>query len=216
MWTAKKPRFDPASQRAKFRARHILIEGVAQKAKAFISTVREAALCSIEELEYILSSLDPQSEELVLVALLGLEGVDCEHNASQMVPQQFPRTDRLGYVVGILNAVISTPMPDGIVSPVMAAVERLSYYQHHIPPRSYMSALRSVSQATGIAQTAFLAPPVFHCIMINATCKEHFSAHAFARPHPPTMHGDHFHPRWATPSHKDQLKCRECNNIMVY
>lgn len=99
-----------------------------------------------------MSSLDLQTQELVLVASLGLEGVDSLRLASQLVPKQYPQGDRVGYVAAILNTVLSTRVENDVVV-MMNAMERLPFYDHHVAPQSYMSVLRFVSQATGVAHT---------------------------------------------------------------
>ncbi len=102
-YRTKKKRFDPLTQRAKFRVRHTLVDQISETGQAFISAVREALTSN--ELNSVLSSLDLQTRELVLVASLGLEGVECVRVASQLVPHQFPERDRLGYVTDILKTI---------------------------------------------------------------------------------------------------------------
>lgn len=151
MSRAKKPKFDPSSQRANFKTRRTLLDGVLEMAHTFLQSVREALACN--QLKEILSSLDLQTQELVLVASLGLEGVDSLRLASQLVPKEYPQRDRVGYVAAILNAVLSTPVENDVVVVMMNAVERLPFYDHHAAPQSYMSVLRFISQATGVAHT---------------------------------------------------------------
>ncbi len=64
MSRAKKPKFDPSSQRANFKAKRTVLDGILQTAHAFRQSVREALAC--DELEEIVSSLDLHTQELLV------------------------------------------------------------------------------------------------------------------------------------------------------
>ena len=40
-----------------------------------------------------------------------------------------------------------------------------NYAKHHVPSQAYLNCLRQVSEDTGVAHTAFLAPPLSRCII---------------------------------------------------
>ncbi len=91
-----------------------------------------------------------------------------------------------------------------------ALVQCSDYYQHESSTEAYRAQL---SIATGVAVTAFIAPPVKHCI--DTDCARYNTNGSLYRHHPPTtvtiftMEG----PVAAT---KVNLKCRCCGTIYNY
>ena len=141
-----------------------MVENLQDNARAFRDSVRTAIVLEGDTFRDVVKRCDPFTQELLLTALLGLEGVDCVRAAMQLVPDQF-LTEKMRYVRVIAEAVVPivSQLNDDQFNAIASAVQRSTFYQHDALLRSYYPHLRAISDSSGIAHTAFLTPPVSCC-----------------------------------------------------
>ena len=92
-------------------------------------------------------------------------------------------------------------------------LQQCSFSQHPVSAHASWPCLRLLSESTGNAYTAFLAPPVVHCI--NHACKLFETANSLERHHPPTT-VTLFTFDGPVPATKVCLKCKSCSTIYNY
>ena len=155
---------------------------------------------------------DPLSLDLILVAALGgLEGIECLKASLGLVPKQF-MAERSTFIQKIVNSNLTADkqLSAKQLETLTCLLSASNYAKHHVPSQAYLSNLRQVSEDTGVAHTAFLAPPVSQCIIPE--CQGSLSRH-----HP--LHGDSngvYIGRWPHTSHKVLLEMQfMCNNLQL-
>lgn len=134
-----------------------------RKHKDFCRSV-EAVLTSSTELAA--KTCDPFCRDLLVAALGGLEGVECLKVASKLVPEEFV-AEKSTYVGRIVNSNLPADKQLSVSTlEMLSSLLRDSpYAKRQASSLPYIDSLRRISEATGTAHTAFLAPPVSLCIV---------------------------------------------------
>ena len=154
---------------------------------------------------------NPLCRDLVLVAALGgLQGVECLKVASALVPNEY-MAERSTHIATIVNSILPAEkqVNAGQLKTLSSLLSASSYVKHPIPSQSYLSSLRQASEVTGVAHTAFLAPPVSRCIIPE--CQGSLSRH-----HLLVTVAIFTLLSGSTPATKCCLKCNACSTIYNY
>ena len=204
----KRARFDPGFERRKVQRRHDAFCILQEKAQGFRHSV-EAVLASSTELAA--ETCDPFCRDLLLVAALGgLEGVECLKVASGLVPEEFV-AEKSTYVGRIVNSILPADKQLSVSTlEMLSSLLRDSpYAKRQVSSLPYIDSLRRISEATGTAHTAFLAPPVSRCIVPECHGESLYRHHPVVTVTVFTLNGP-------TPATKCSLKCGKCATIYNY
>ena len=170
----KRVRFDPSLQREQFHARRRMEDEVTTNRKVLRVCIKQGFNLAGAEL---LDSLSCKDLDLALVALLGLRGVCTLLVSLEAVPSEMLAEDRIHYITNIVNHGVSSEVhfDQSVIQSLIPLVEPLR--------DGGVSILRKVSQSTGVAHTAFVVPPVSHCL--NSQCKNFHCGKQLHRHHQP-------------------------------
>ena len=162
----------------------------------------------------VLENCTVAQTELCLVSYLGLEGVDCLRLATDIVPVSFLQL-REQYVARIVKSVVTDkPNIDAAKCRQLMTLLKTNYFtKRRTDPTCYSEELRMVSESTGKAHTAFLAPPVSSCI--NPSCRKYQDPNSLYIHHS-EVNTTIYDLRGISPASKVALRCKECSTIYNY
>ena len=206
----KRARFDPGYERRKVQRRQVVLSSLQDKAADFCRSVADA-LTSPDVNLLTEPIIDPLCLDLILVAALGgLEGVECLKVSLGLVPKQF-MAERSTFIQKIVNSNLTADkqLSAKQLETLSCLLSASNYVKHEVPSQAYLSNLRQVSEDTGIAHTAFLAPPVSQCIIPQ--CQGSLSRH-----HPLVTVTVFTLANGPIPATKCCLKCSSCATIYNY
>ena len=208
----KRARFDPDIERQKFQRRRQLVNIIQAKVRELRDAI--GMVIATDEFAHVANSCDALSRELMLVTLLSLEGVDCLRMALQLIPDGV-LNEKTTYVRNIVSsAVPSVSQLSALHFHVLSdTLQQCNFWQHPVSASAYWPCLRLLSETTGKPHTAFLAPPVAHCI--NHECNLFETADSLERHHPPTT-VTLFTFDGPVPATKVGLRCKSCSTIYNY
>ena len=171
--------------------------------------IRKECPSSPEELRRFLNKCPQQSLEILLVARLGLEGVECLRNAMRLVPESF-LDRRSQYVCAIVNKVAHKPMEVSECEAFMSVLSSKfgSYCKRDTVPDTFDEELWQLTKETGKGFTRFLAPPVTCCT--NPECLHNRLTPANV------TNVSVFDTTGAHPASKLSLQCRQCGCMYNY
>ena len=205
----KRARFDPGYERRKVQRRQAVLSNLQDKAADFCRSVADAL--TSPDVNLTEPIFDPLSLDLILVAALGgLEGIECLKASLGLVPKQF-MAERSMFIQKIVNSNLTADkqLSAKQLETLTCLLSASNYAKHHVPSQAYLSSLRQVSEDTGVAHTAFLAPPVSQCIIPE--CQGSLSRH-----HPLVTVTVFTLADGPTPATKCCLKCSSCATIYNY
>ena len=160
----------------------------------------------------LFGDLGREEVDLSVVALLGLQGISALQAAVNVVPKMLPE-DRMHYITNIVNYGGRGVSGSELNFDPFTIQSLIPLLEPYLRQGGNMRILQKVSWDTGIAHTAFLAPPVCHCI--NAECQDSHSRKFLQMHHKPitvtlfTMNGP-------VPATKIAYRCRQCSTNYNY
>jgi len=114
----------------------------------------------------VLSRASNQEKNLCLFTYFEAEGFDCLRTATQLVPSSF-KERRPSYVARTVNSVCPRIVNDELINTVLPLCNG-PYFDRRACLDAYLQELRTISESSGKAHTAYTAPPVTYCI--NPSC----------------------------------------------
>lgn len=202
MSKSKKLKFDPLSMRATHEKQHRM---AATYQEAYDLFARNVDRFSHDILENFNSS--SRGQEVLLVHLFGLQGVERIKYAVQHIPKEVPLSERIYFIRNILEFTLpGITLSDSTITILM------NHFDNYCEDDNSIK-LRTLSEMSGTAYTSFLAPPTSSCL--NRTCKNFNCPGSLYQHHPPitvslfTFEGPQ-------PATKISLKCRGCSTIYNY
>lgn len=161
----KRCRFDPIARRAAFTKQKTALSEYQEAYEKYSTAVQSLVVNNC--LLSLISDLDPTSRdvEVLLVQVFGLKGVQNLKTAFKCVPQQLPTKLRIEYIKAIAHHLL----PNGVTltDELICSLAKLIDSQSEVNDATDL--LRSVSNSSGVAYTAFLTPPVSCCL--NNECR---------------------------------------------
>ena len=115
----------------------------------------------------LLDKCDVSTVELLLVARLGLEGVDCLRHAIHTVPEGF-LTTREKFITDMVNKVSPVPLSQEECRELIkffAGHKLHSYTSRKMEYTSYEKEMWELTKESGVGCNAFLAPPVIRTML---------------------------------------------------
>ena len=207
--SAKRQRFNPGVVAAKTRKRLQLQQRLTESYQALLS----AALDIIESphAHDVLSRASNQEKHVCLLTYFGAEGFDCLRTATQLVPPSFEER-RASYIARTVNSVSPRIVNDELINAVLPLCNG-PFFDRHACLDAYLPELRTISESSGKAHTAYIAPPVTYCI--NASCPRRGELCSLV-----VHHSDVDAVLWEIhgpiPATKVSLKCKHCATIYNY
>ena len=122
------------------------------------------------------SLCDPNTVEMMLISILGLEGLDCLRTAMQFFPETYLER-RVPIVTNIVNEVLKGSGRGQLnvaqCSCFMSLLKQscLQYTQRKVHPCAYDKELLSLTEKHKSGYSVFLGPPTKHCL--NIACDRH-------------------------------------------
>ena len=93
---------------------------------------------------------------------LGAERFDCLRTATQLVPPSFEER-RASYTARTVNSVCPRIVNDELITAVLPQCNG-PFFDRHACFDAYLPELRTISESSGKAHTAYIAPPVTYCL----------------------------------------------------
>lgn len=186
-------------------------ETIQQKCNAFVSTSKAV---TDHLLVRIFSLCGQDAVEMMLVSIVGLDGLDSLRTAMQLVPETYLER-RVPIVTKIVNKVLEQNGRDRLNEAQCSSFMSLlqlnckQYSQRKVHPDAYDKELQCFLHEHKTGHNAFLGPPTKHCL--NSTCDRH-QLSTYSAPTNVTV----FTANGPRPATKLVLKCSKCNTNYGY
>ena len=206
---AKRPRFNPEVVSAKTQTRLQLQQRLTESHQALLS----AAVDIIESphAHDVLSRASNQEKNVCLFTYLGAEGFDCLRTATQLVPPSF-KERRASYIARTVNWVCPRIINDELITAVLPQCNG-PFFDRHACFDAYLPELRTISESSGKAHTAYIAPPVTYCL--NTSCPRRGELYSLVIHHS-EVDAVVWDVEGPIPATKVSLKCKHCATIYNY
>ena len=202
----KKPKRDFGAMVASCQTVNSQAEMIQQKCKALASSCKAVADPLVMR---TFSLCDQDTVEIMLVSMLGLDGLNSLRIAMQLVPEVYFER-KVPIVTNIVNKVLEQSGRDRLNEAQCSSFMSLcqlkckQYNQRKVNPGAYDKELLSLTHKHEAGYCAFLGPPTKHCL--NFACnKQQLST--YSAPTNVTV----FTQTGPRPATKIVLKCSKCN-----
>ena len=161
----------------------------------------------------VLMRASNQEKNVCLFSYFGAEGFDCLRTATQLVPPSFQeRRASYIHVARTVNSVCPRIVNDEQISTVLPICNG-PFFDRHACLDAYVQEMRTISESSGRAHTAYIAPPVTSCI--NPSCRRRGELGSLG-----VHHSEVDAVLWdicgPIPATKVSLKCKNCATIYNY